>query len=68
MRAAGLLLLLALSLPFSLLGVFIMFIVFGIKLLLGSETLAERSPDQQKTAIVTGEPAMLPNCRHNNFF
>ena len=55
LRAAGLLLLLLISLPISVLGVLIMTAAYGVRVLLGLEAPADQQLPQQKTAIVTGD-------------
>ncbi|KAK9862330.1 hypothetical protein WJX84_000106 [Apatococcus fuscideae] len=54
LRAVGLLLLLLISLPCSLIGVLIMMMSHGICTLLSTETPEATPAAQQKTAIVTG--------------
>ena len=55
LRAAGLLLLLLVSLPFSLIGVLIMMAAYGIRSLLSNDNPLASPGPQQKTAIVTGQ-------------
>ncbi len=56
LRAVGLLLLLLISLPFSLVGMLVMMAAFGVRVLFGYESLPAQPVFQQKTAIVTGQP------------
>ena len=55
LRAAGLLLLLLVSLPFSLIGMLIMMVSYGIRSLLSNKTPPATPGPQRKTAIVTGQ-------------
>ena len=55
LRATGLLLLLLISLPFSLVGVIVMMAAYGIRMLFGYEQHPTQPIPQQRTAIVTGQ-------------
>lgn len=61
LRAASLLLLLLISLPFSLIGVLIMMATYGIRSLFSHEAAEAAPGPQQKTAIVTGQAS---SCIH----